>query len=192
MARNQEFNTQDALEQAMRVFWDKGYKGASLNILLDAMDIGKGSFYATFGSKYALFLEALKLYRLKYAMVCEMRNIMHDLPAKKAIERVLVRVVDRIIEDKRCCMLGKTALEFLQSDAVIAEEIEAGVKQVEETFKQLVIRGQINQEISAEKDPELMAYFLTSVFYGLQITGSATQNRLALEGVIVSTLTLLD
>lgn len=55
-------------------------------------------------------------------------------------------------------------LEFLQSDAAIAGEVEAGDKQVEESFRQVMIRGQINQAISANKDFELMAQVLTNVF----------------------------
>jgi len=41
--RHQEFNTKDVLGKAMHVFWQKGYKGASLQNLLDEMGIGKGA-----------------------------------------------------------------------------------------------------------------------------------------------------
>ncbi len=192
MARHQEFNTQEALGKAMNVFWDKGYKGASLQNLLTEMGIGKGSFYATFGSKHELFLDALKLYGRKRAMVREVAEIMATLPSKKAIEQILVRVMDRAIEDKRCCLFGKTALEFWQTDAKITKEVEDGVKQVEEAFRQAIIRGQKNMEIASEKDPEALAQFFTSTFYGLQVMGSANTGRKALENTISSALFLLD
>lgn len=192
MARYQEFNTQEALGKAMNVFWDKGYKGASLQTLLTEMGIGKGSFYATFGSKHELFLDALKLYGRKQAMVREVADIMTTLPAKKAIERVLVRVMDRAIEDKRCCLFGKTALEFWQTDAKITKEVKGGVNQVEEAFRQVIIRGQKNMEIASDKDPDSLAQFFTSTFYGLQVMGSANPDRKALENTISSALILLD
>lgn len=161
MACYQEFNTQQVLGKAMNVFWDKGYKGASLCDLLDEMSIGKGRFYAAFGSKRELFLDALKLYGKKQAMVREVANIMSCLPAKQSIELMELmfeRVIDWMVEDKRCCMFGKTALEFWQSDAAIAKEVEAG-------------------EISPDKDPDSIAHFLTGIFYGLQVTGSALPDR---------------
>ncbi len=192
MARYQEFNTQEALGKAMNVFWDKGYKGASLQTLLTEMGIGKGSFYATFGSKHELFLDTLKLYGRKKAMVRDVADIMSTLPAKKAIERVLVRVMDRAIEDKRCCLFGKTALEFWQTDAKITKEVEGGVKQVEEAFRQVIIRGQKNKEIASDKDPDSLAQFFTNTFYGLQVMGSANPDRRVLENTISSALMLLD
>ena len=65
MARPREFNTSEALGQALDVFWAKGYEGATMTELLTAMDIGKGSFYNAFGSKVAVYLEALRIYRDK-------------------------------------------------------------------------------------------------------------------------------
>jgi TetR/AcrR family transcriptional repressor of nem operon len=192
MARYQEFDTQEVLTKAMHVFWDKGYKGASLSDLLNNMGIGKGSFYATFGSKHELFLDALKLYGRKRAMVREVADIMANLPAKKAIERVLVRVMDRAIEDKRCCMFGKTALEFWQTDAKITKEVEEGVKQVEDAFRKVIIRGQKNMEIASDKDSDSLAIFFTGIFYGLQVMSSANPDRKALENVISNALIVLD
>ena len=62
MARPREFDANDALEQAMQVFWDKGYQSASLNALTEAMGISKSSFYEAFGSKHELYLSALEHY----------------------------------------------------------------------------------------------------------------------------------
>ena len=46
----------------MRVFWEQGYEGASLNNLTDAMGISTASMYATFGNKEQLFRKALERY----------------------------------------------------------------------------------------------------------------------------------
>ena len=51
-----KFNIDNAIDQAINVFWAKGYKSTSLNDLLDAMEINKGSFYNTFGSKKKNYL----------------------------------------------------------------------------------------------------------------------------------------
>ena len=60
--RPREFCVDSALAAALRVFWTKGYEGASLTDLTDAMGITRPSLYAAFGNKEALFRKALDLY----------------------------------------------------------------------------------------------------------------------------------
>src|SRR4051812_42751972 len=60
--RPREFDTEKALERAMHVFWRKGYEGASLTDLTEAMGINRPSLYAAFGDKAALFRRALDKY----------------------------------------------------------------------------------------------------------------------------------
>jgi len=60
--RPREFCTETALVAALRVFWSKGYEGASLSDLTEAMGISRPSLYAVFGNKEALFRRALDLY----------------------------------------------------------------------------------------------------------------------------------
>ena len=59
---SKQFDTEVALEKAMKVFWAHGYEAASLSELLKNMGIGKKSLYDTFGNKQALFLKALEHY----------------------------------------------------------------------------------------------------------------------------------
>ena len=70
--RPREFNVEDALAAALRVFWSKGYEGASLSALTESMGITRPSMYAAFGNKESLFRQALDLYeREKLAYVGE-------------------------------------------------------------------------------------------------------------------------
>ena len=59
MARNVEFNEENAIQKAMEVFWEKGFNGASLRDLTDAMKINSSSLYNTTGDKQELFVRCV-------------------------------------------------------------------------------------------------------------------------------------
>jgi AcrR family transcriptional regulator len=59
IGRPRRFDRDAALEAAMFLFWRKGFAATSMNDLCDAMSIGSPSLYAAFGSKEALYLEAV-------------------------------------------------------------------------------------------------------------------------------------
>ena len=83
--RQREFDTYEALDAAMRVFWKKGFGGASLSELTDAMKISKPSMYAAFGNKEQLFVKTTEHY-------IEQVNKPHGLhlaaPEKPVIDRL--------------------------------------------------------------------------------------------------------
>lgn len=62
IGRPRSFDADEALERAMRVFWEQGYEGASLTDLTSAMGITRTSMYAAFGNKEDLFRKALERY----------------------------------------------------------------------------------------------------------------------------------
>jgi AcrR family transcriptional regulator len=62
VGRPRAFDTDEALEKAMRVFWEHGYESASLPDLTEAMGISRTSMYAAFGNKEELFRKALARY----------------------------------------------------------------------------------------------------------------------------------
>jgi|SRR5579862_5993368 len=62
MGRPRAFSEMTALDAAMRVFWENGYEGATLDDLTRAMGINRSSLYATFGDKEKLFRQVIARY----------------------------------------------------------------------------------------------------------------------------------
>src|SRR6202167_1789734 len=62
MGRPREFDTDAALEKAMRLFWTKGYEGTSVADLTETLGISRPSLYAAFGDKQSMFRAALERY----------------------------------------------------------------------------------------------------------------------------------
>src|SRR3546814_8953513 len=90
--RPREFCVDQALAEALRVFWTKGYDGASMADLTEAMGITKPSLYAAFGNKEALFhkrseehtSELQSLMRISYAVFC-LKKKKHKQTIRKTI-----------------------------------------------------------------------------------------------------------
>jgi AcrR family transcriptional regulator len=68
--RPRGFDRAEALDAALKLFWQQGYEATSISQLIDAMGgISTASFYATFHSKEALFREAVRRYVDIYGQV---------------------------------------------------------------------------------------------------------------------------
>ena len=65
--RPRSFDTDAALDAAMRVFWQYGYEGTSLDLLTRKMQINRPSLYGAFGDKADLFEKAIVRYQEKHA-----------------------------------------------------------------------------------------------------------------------------
>ena len=61
------------MEQAVQLFWEKGYEQTSINDLTKAMGIAAPSLYAAFGDKRSLFDEAVARYLATHKV--PLRNI---------------------------------------------------------------------------------------------------------------------
>src|SRR6202011_688874 len=62
MAGVKQFDRDEVLDRAMAAFWTRGYEATSIDDLVQATGIGRGSLYGTFGDKRQLFLAALDHY----------------------------------------------------------------------------------------------------------------------------------
>lgn len=60
--RPRAFDRDAALAKAVRLFWTRGYEATSIADITKELGIGSPSLYAAFGSKEALYAEALQRY----------------------------------------------------------------------------------------------------------------------------------
>ncbi len=60
--RPRNFDENEALDGATKVFWAKGFDGATVDDLVAGTGVGRPSLYATFGDKEALFMRCMKHY----------------------------------------------------------------------------------------------------------------------------------
>jgi len=134
MARPREFDIDEALERAMNVFWTKGYEGTSLQDLLDAMNIARGSLYKAFQDKHSIYRAALDRYDRTEIQrsVDGLRNQSAGDGATRIhqfLEDARAAVVQR--HDRRGCFLCNAAVDRAPMDAGIQTKVLTMMKRME-------------------------------------------------------------
>ncbi|MGI5460743.1 TetR/AcrR family transcriptional regulator [Streptomyces sp. CA-249302] len=113
MSGRKQFDVPTALDQAMRVFWQHGYEGASLEALSSATGLGRGSLYGAFGNKDALFRQCLDRYASVYAARHEEALAAHAGDPVRAVaaffDATLARIADPSVPDG--CLIAQSAAQ---------------------------------------------------------------------------------
>lgn len=172
--RKRSFDKTEALEKAMRVFWDNGFAGTSISDLTEALGINKPSLYAAFGNKEALFNAALAHYTQQYGSpVIKQLIEPAELPLAQRLENYLFAVVTHNTSNTlpKGCFVVKTYCESgsssLPDDAIaMLESMSTGTeKLVEEIFNNEQRKGHLSKALTAK---EAVNYVL-SLMYGIAV-----------------------
>jgi AcrR family transcriptional regulator len=166
--RPREFCVDTALAAALRVFWTKGYEGASLTDLTEAMGITRPSLYAAFGNKEALFRKALDLYeRDKLAYVS---NALEAPTARGVAERMLGGALDlQLGSDPKGCLGVISSVACGTEAQSIKAEVVARQASSHEALLRRFERAKADGDFPDHVDPDGLVRYLTAVGQGLCI-----------------------
>ncbi|MFJ3305207.1 TetR/AcrR family transcriptional regulator [Streptomyces sp. NPDC086549] len=191
MARPREFDTEQAIDRAMNLFWRRGYAATSLQDLTAELGIGSGSLYAAFGSKEKLYAQALERYCSRNAgeLIAALESAVDVRSALRTTLRTMAEA--DLCEPERGCFLVNAATER-SADSATADRVSGTLQLVEGTIAGALERAQARGDLSADKDPAALARFLTTFIQGMRVMGKARVGRAFLESALSSALTVLD
>ena len=195
MGRPREFDTTQALDRAMRVFWAQGFEATSLCDLLCAMGLSKSSLYETFGSKHELYLAALDHYNRTVTATHVAAAIAAHASPKAGIAAVFHGLIDSMVTSQGgCCgcFLNNSAVEVAPHDPAAARRVCDGLDHVESAFCEALGRARAAGEIPDHRDTQALARYLNSSLNGLMVMAKARPERGALEDVARIVLQVLD
>lgn len=165
MARNVEFNEDEAIQRAMEVFWEKGYSGASLRDLTEAMKINSSSLYNTIGDKHGLFVKCVQHYT-----GLKRKDIEKRLQSAASPFTILVNYINDavavIISGANSCMAIKTAFEVATNDQRVKDILKADSDYSYQFICSLISNAIEQGEMPKEEDPELLADYFNSTWTG--------------------------
>ena len=193
MARTKDFDETEVLAKAIKLFWQKGYNGTSMQDLVDTLGISRSSLYDTFGDKHQLYLAALQSY--KQAEAAKRDQILNgSTAAKVAIRQLMDLTIVEMIRDKqhKGCFLINSAVETAPHDKDANAILCQNEQQLENAFYEVIQRGQSNGEISGKQDPRALARFLINTIVGIRVTGKSATDKAIFEDIINITMSVLD
>ena len=180
MGRPRAFCADTALNRALEVFWRKGYEGASMNDLTEAMGINKPSLYAAFGNKEELFRKALDRYtqeKIAYFSDAEQAET-----AYVVARRLLFGAVDMLTDPCHPvgCLVTKGAMTCGDEAPSVKDKISHIKTDYENRMHSRLERARAEGDLPADADPVLLTQFLTTLIQGMshQVIHGATREQL--------------
>jgi len=183
--RPREFDRSAALEKATLLFWSKGFEATSMSDLTQAMGIGSPSLYAAFGSKEALYAEALDYYRANYQSLF-WDKFQRAPTAREAVRTLLVGSAGALsgcsAGTPSGCMIALSSVGsegHRELGAKVHEARAGGLHALKARLQAAVAEG----EVPASVDIDALARFVAAVQGGMSIMARDGANQAELESV---------
>jgi AcrR family transcriptional regulator len=177
MGRPRGFAKNAALEAAMRVFWEKGYEGATLADLTEAMGINRSSMYATFGDKEALF--RLAMARYAEGPAAYVREALKQPTVRTVVEALLRGALELLTDPShpRGCLSVQGALACGSDAEPMKRALIEWRKQGEADLQKRLQRARREGDLAKDVDPGDLARYISTVLTGLGVQAANGSSR---------------
>jgi len=192
MARPREFDESAVVSKAMAVFWAKGYTATSVQDLVEATGLQRGSLYGAFGDKHGLYLAALDQYVA--GSVAPFRSMVASAadPVDAVRELIVMLGAECTGPDAgRGCLVANTCSELAHNDDAARERVEAFSAAFKSELAGALRAGQTTGSFDASRDPEAVATFILCNVHGLALMGKTHPDPRAVDQVVAEMLRAL-
>ncbi|MFJ6323432.1 MULTISPECIES: TetR/AcrR family transcriptional regulator [unclassified Rhizobium] len=191
--RPREFDMNTALDEALRVFSERGYHAASISELTDAMGLTAGSVYKAFGDKRGIFLAAFDRYRqVRQQRIESCLAEAADGYAKLFALAVFFAESSCGETGRRGCLVVGSATELALFDEEVAGRVAAAFNFDERRLLDLIRLGQADGSIPQHVDAETAACAMLCLTKGMRIIGKTGPKPERMFAVAEAAMKLLN
>ena len=170
--RPREFDIDDALDKAVRVFSERGYHATSIGDLAAAMELASGSIYKAFKDKRDVLLAAFDRYKATRNEQIR-RAADTNKCGRERLRDVLLSYVESSqgTEGRRGCLVVGCTVELAGLDPDVAARVSDSLKKNEAFLADLIRQGQSDGSVPARVDADDTARLLVCLTQGLRVVG---------------------
>ncbi|MGM0835429.1 MAG: TetR/AcrR family transcriptional regulator [Bacillota bacterium] len=191
MPRAKEFDEDEVLLKAMRIFWEQGYEKTSIKDLVEYLGIHRRSLYDTFGDKHQLFIKAIERYN-KFLNGYFQSCINRADSAKQALIFLFDFMIEGYDDKPQGCMLVNMAVELALRDTEVDIKAGESFDRMEHLLAELIRRGQENGEFATTRDSDELAENIHNTMVGLRVLARTSTDREKLHRIANSAMAMLD
>lgn len=190
--RPREFDIDVALDLAMPVFREKGYHGATISDLTEAMQLTAGSLYKAFHDKRGLFLQVFVRY-ISLRNKTLRQRLARQPDGRASLAEWLRFYLESAsnLEGRRGCLIVGSAVELQQLDAELSELVHEALRRNQQSILLLIEQGQQDGSVNSRHDAKALSSMLLCLVLGMRVAGKA-DDLPAGEKLIATILTLLE
>lgn len=181
MGRHREFDVDEVLDAAVKVFWRKGYEGTTYTDLVEATGVERPALYSAYGNKEALFLKALARYDERF---------LHYMPEALALPtayEVAVRIIHQAIDlntrfpEHKGCLGINGGLAVSDDAEPVRRALNAYRLAGQDRLRERFAQAKADGDLPDTADPLALAAFVTTVTQGIAVQAKAGLDRTTLE-----------
>ncbi|MCD1163066.1 TetR/AcrR family transcriptional regulator [Peribacillus frigoritolerans] len=192
MVRQREFDEEKALDDAMLLFWEKGYKATSLSDLTAKMGIQRPSLYSAFGDKEKLFEAALRKYTKLHASHIRTK-LQNNLSVKEAFHTFFEDLVEEEYKESpnKGCFCINTMVELAPHDEkfeILTREHQMYLSII---FQETIVRGIRSGELESSLNAKVLAQTLVVSLIGLTVLMKSRPERSFVDNSVAMILSVL-
>lgn len=177
----------------MLAFWQRGYEGTSMADLVQAMGIASARIYAAFGSKQALFREAIQRYESGAGCFAD-RALTEEPLVREAISRMLRDAATTYTEPSRPqgCMVVMAATNFAQENEEVAAWLAVHRRQRTQSIIDRLQRAMDEGELRKGADVQSLGDFYATHLHGISVQARDGVPRPRLLAASATAMGVLD
>ena len=167
--RPRSFDENQAIDAAMRVFWEKSFEGTTMTDLTDATGLSRSSIHAAFGSKEGLFLKAVERYKSEQMRYIPKALAEPTLPrAIEALFRGMVNTLS-IPGNPKGCLSIHGALACGTDGELVTQVMTKWRRSNENRLKERIQQAQREGELSRDVNAADYARYIATIMIGIGI-----------------------